>query len=129
MGDAAAYCMRVIWLQYFCVGMSLWDGERMKRNSKEARNPTDPVELPYCEGLEVISASQLQQNPVVLANSAGAPSTLEPPREPQRHGPPQKCDTSFVKSGYVMLRILPNVYMQHPDVLDSAPDMAFEAEQ
>ena len=93
---AAANSERVIWLQYFCVGMSLWDGERMKRNSKEALNPTDPVELPYCEGLEVISASQLQQNPVVLANSAGAPSTSEPSREPQRPGPPPKCESSFV---------------------------------
>ncbi len=82
--------VKVMWSQYFCVGMSLWDNERMKQNSKEARSPTDPVELPYCEGLEVISASQLQQNPVVLTNNAGATSTSEPAR-PQSEGPPQKC--------------------------------------
>ena len=73
-------------LQYFCVGMSLWDQERLKENSKEARTPTDPVDLPYCEGLEIISASQLQQAPVVL-NDAGAASTSQPARDPQ----PRRC--------------------------------------
>ncbi|EIE25397.1 hypothetical protein COCSUDRAFT_61616 [Coccomyxa subellipsoidea C-169] len=78
--------------KYFCVGMGIWDGERMKQNSKQASNPTDPVELPHCEGLEIISATQLQQTPVVLATSATIPSTSEPPREPQRPGPPQKYE-------------------------------------
>ncbi len=64
----------------------------MKQNSKQASNPTDPVELPHCEGLEIISATQLQQTPVVLATSAAIPSTSEPPREPQRPGPPQKYE-------------------------------------
>ena len=94
---APRQCLMVMWLQYFCVGMSLWDSEQMKQNSKEARSPTDPVELPYCEGLEIISASQLQQNPVVLTNNAGAPSTSEPAR-PQREAPPQRYITQIPDS-------------------------------
>ena len=72
--------------QYFCVGMSLWDQERMRANSKKAVLPGDPVELPYCEGLEVTSASQIQQAPVILSNEAGvAPSNTQRPSRCVRH--------------------------------------------
>ena len=75
-------------MQYFCVGMSLWDEERMKQRSKQARLPTDEVELPFCEGLEIISASQLQQAPAVLTEAAALPAEASPPvREPHRPGP------------------------------------------
>ena len=75
-------------VQYFCVGMSLWDEERMKQRSKQARLPTDEVELPFCEGLEIISASQLQQTPAVLTEAAALPAQTAPPvREPHRPGP------------------------------------------
>ena len=74
-------------MQYFCVGMSLWDEERMKQNSKQARLPTDEVELPFCEGLEIISASQLQQTPAVLAEAAIPAQSAPPVREPHRPGP------------------------------------------
>lgn len=74
-------------VQYFCVGMSLWDEERMKQNSKQARAPTDDVELPFCEGLEIISASQLQQTPAVLTEAAAPVQAAPPVREPHRPGP------------------------------------------
>ena len=64
--------------QYFCVGMSLWDEERMKQRSKQARLPTDEVELPFCEGLEIVSASQLQQAPAVLTEAAALPAEAVP---------------------------------------------------
>ena len=74
-------------MQYFCVGMSLWDEERMKQNSKQARAPTDDVELPFCEGLEIISAAQLQQTPAVLTEAAAPVDAAPPVREPPRPGP------------------------------------------
>ena len=74
-------------MQYFCVGMSLWDEERMKQNSKQARAPTDDVELPFCEGLEIISAAQLQQTPAVLTEAAAPVEAAPPIREPHRPGP------------------------------------------
>ena len=84
----------VAYVQYFCVGMSLWDQERMKANSKKAVLPGDPVELPYCEGLQIISASQIQPTPVILSNDAGisaaaaaeqpSSSGSEPPQRPSR---------------------------------------------
>ena len=74
-------------VQYLCVGMSLWDEERMKQKSKQARAPTDDVELPFCEGLEIISASQLQQTPAVLAEVAAPVQAAPPVREPHKPGP------------------------------------------
>lgn len=78
----------------------------MKQNSKETRNPTDPVELPYCGGLEVISASQLQQNPVILTNDAGAASTSQPSREPQPSEPPPRCVHVFCQRAEHCIQVI-----------------------
>ena len=59
----------------------------MKQNAKQARAPTDEVELPFCEGLEIISASQLQQTPAVLTEAAAPVEAAPPVREPHRPGP------------------------------------------
>ena len=78
--------------QYFCVGMSLWDQERLKAANKQAVKPGDPVELPYCEGLEIISAAQLQQAPVILSSEAGAlPQAAAEPSSPEPRRPPGRC--------------------------------------
>lgn len=59
----------------------------MKQNASQARAPTDEVELPFCEGLEIISASQLQQTPAVLTEAAAPIQAAPPVREPHRPGP------------------------------------------
>lgn len=75
----------------------------MKQNSKQARTPMDEVELPFCEGLEIISASQLQQTPAVLTEAA--PAQAAPPvREPHRPGP---SDRSVIGRPHT---VKPNIY-------------------
>ncbi len=84
--------MHVWWApQYFCVGMSLWDQERLQAANKKAVKPGDLVELPYCEGLEIISAAQLQQAPVILSNEAGALPQAAEPSSPEPQRPPGRC--------------------------------------
>jgi hypothetical protein len=98
--------MKGLAVQYFCVGMSLWDEERIKQNSKQARAPTDDVELPFCEGLEIISASQLQQTPAVLTEAAAPVEAAPPIREPHRPGPTDRQAPHQVK---VMAQCAPEI--------------------
>jgi hypothetical protein len=53
----------------------MYDEDRIRGAWREKKAPTDPVELPYCEGLEIISASELQQSPMLMKDGAGACTT------------------------------------------------------
>ncbi|KAK9820577.1 hypothetical protein WJX72_011812 [[Myrmecia] bisecta] len=51
--------------KYICVGLSVFDEERAKQQGDKHAS-ADNVELPYCNGLEIISAPQVQSSPVLL---------------------------------------------------------------
>ena len=59
--------------QYMCLGLSVYDEARLRAAGAESRgSPTEPVEIPFCEGLEIVSAANVQQSPALLAADAGA---------------------------------------------------------
>lgn len=57
--------------KYVCLGYSAWDEEAMKRAAAERQGQGDAVQLPYCEGLEIVSAAAVNQNPSLMG--AGGP--------------------------------------------------------
>ncbi|KAK9827645.1 hypothetical protein WJX81_003218 [Elliptochloris bilobata] len=77
--------------KYVCVGYAVYDEEKLRQQMQEAKkSPTAPIELPYCEGLEVISAPQLQQSPAVLSAPVGAAATANAQPRPLDEGPTRK---------------------------------------
>ena len=55
------------------MGLSVYDEARLRAAGAESRSsPLAPVEIPYCEGLEIISAANVQESPALLAADAGA---------------------------------------------------------
>lgn len=73
--------------RYVCVGYSAWDEEALKRAAAARRSQADAVQLPYCEGLEVVSAAAVNQRPELMA--AGGPDLRGPgPAEAAAAGPP-----------------------------------------
>ncbi len=57
--------------RYICLGYSAWDEEALKRAAAARRSQADAVQLPYCEGLEVVSAAAVNHRPELMG--AGAP--------------------------------------------------------
>lgn len=41
------------------------------RDAAAGRRASDPVQLPYCEGLEIIAASEMQESPALLTDAPG----------------------------------------------------------
>jgi len=56
--------------RYICVGYSAYDTEQLKEASKNRRRHDEPVEVPYCEGLEIISAAAVSSNRELLPHGA-----------------------------------------------------------
>lgn len=87
--------------KYMCLGYSVYEAEQRKAGvaSSSNKGPPDSIELPFCEGLEVISAAELMKSPAVLSEgTAGAsPSGVEgsKPIRPPRPQPGR----SFVPGG------------------------------
>jgi hypothetical protein len=52
--------------KYICLGYSAWDEEALKRASRRRNSHSDAVPLPYCEGLEVVSAAAVAATPELL---------------------------------------------------------------
>ena len=56
-----------------CVGLSVYDEAQLRAAGAKSRSsPLAPVDIPYCEGLEIISAANVQESPALLAADAGA---------------------------------------------------------
>lgn len=70
--------------RYLCIGYSAYDREDLKRAARKRCNPTDPVQLPYCEGLEVVSAAAMSTKPELLT---GGPALEPPPSAPEGNEP------------------------------------------
>ncbi|CAD7701267.1 unnamed protein product [Ostreobium quekettii] len=82
LGELQTEASNLVDFKYMCVGYSIYDEERMRRQPSRD-DPASGVDLPYCEGLEIVSSRNLQGNPVLLKEGiegpAGAPpSTQEP---------------------------------------------------
>lgn len=54
--------------KYVCIGYSAWDEAALKASAQRRCNATEPVNLPYCEGLEVVSAAAMSREPELLSN-------------------------------------------------------------
>ena len=56
--------------QYACVGVSVYDEAKMREVAAGSRY-TDLVQLPLCEGVEIIAAAEMQESPALLASTLG----------------------------------------------------------
>lgn len=93
--------------KYVCVGYSTYDEEGLKRAAARRSSEADAVVLPYCEGLEVISAAAMSRKPELM--SAGGPDLSSDPSDSSRessrgvedgHAPVrQRPGRSFVPGG------------------------------
>lgn len=75
--------------KYLCFGYSAFDAQELKRAAKNRTSRTDPIQLPYCEGLEVVSAAAMSEKPELLTGGAivdTASSSSAPPSD-ARHAP------------------------------------------
>lgn len=62
--------------RYVCVGYSAYSPKDLKEASKSRSRHDDPVEVPYCEGLEVISAAAMSNNRELLSHGPTDSSEL-----------------------------------------------------
>lgn len=62
--------------KYFCVGASSYDPDALRSASKDRRHPGDPVEVPFCSGVEIISAAAVSHNRELLPAEGGAEASL-----------------------------------------------------
>ncbi|GMH33250.1 hypothetical protein BSKO_01084 [Bryopsis sp. KO-2023] len=74
--------------KYVCVGYSQYDEKRIIEQPDRDGPAEGEVELPYCEGLEIISSRQLQRGPVLLKEGLDAPTG--PQRGHEQVGPRRK---------------------------------------
>lgn len=90
-------------LRYICLGYSAWDEEALKRAAAARRSQADAVQLPYCEGLEVVSSAAVHHRPELMgagapglgAAAAGEP-VAAPPEPPGGADVRQRPGRSFV---------------------------------
>ena len=48
------------------MGYAAWDEEGLKAAARRRTSPSDAVQLPYCEGLEVVSSAAVNTRPELL---------------------------------------------------------------
>mmetsp|Transcript_12010 Transcript_12010/g.24170 ORF Transcript_12010/g.24170 Transcript_12010/m.24170 type:complete len:208 (-) Transcript_12010:738-1361(-) len=65
--------------RYVCVGYSSYDQQHLRDESKNRTRHDEPVEVPYCEGLEVISAAAVSSNRELLSHGAPDVAARESP--------------------------------------------------
>ncbi|EFN58135.1 hypothetical protein CHLNCDRAFT_141886 [Chlorella variabilis] len=89
--------------KYVCLGYSAWDEEALKRAAARRSSQADAVQLPYCEGLEVVSAAAVNQRPELMgaggpdmAAGGGGPDVPPPPGPQQGGDVRQRPGRSFV---------------------------------
>lgn len=77
--------------KYVCVGYSSYDEEKLRSCSQNRKRHDEPVEVPYCEGLEIISAAAvastrelMSEVPVDPGTSRSADASLDKHRADRR---------------------------------------------
>eukprot|EP00887_Chlorella_sp_A99_P006074 scaffold22.g6074.t1 len=87
--------------KYVCVGYSAYDAEGLRQAAARRAGPGDPVQLPYCEGLEIVSTAAMSRKPELLtdgpelSSSAGSAAA----REQQDASVRQRPGRTFVPGG------------------------------
>lgn len=77
--------------RYVCVGYSAYDTKQLKEASKNRLRHDEPVEVPYCEGLEIISAAAVSSNRELLPHGAD----VSPKIPGNRQQPQRESDASL----------------------------------
>lgn len=89
--------------RYVCVGYSAYDTKHLKEASKNRRRHDQPVEVPYCEGMEIISAAAVSSNRELLPHAAD----ITPKIPGNRQLPKEQRDASLEKHAQDSRRIVP----------------------
>jgi hypothetical protein len=76
--------------KYVCIGYSEWDEEVLQRAARQRTASTDPVQLPFCEGLEIVSAAAVASNPELLTPSGGTGDGKDIDILPPKRPPPPR---------------------------------------
>ena len=69
--------------KYGCLGYSAWDEEGLKQAARRRSSQADAVQLPYCEGLEIVSSAAVNGRPELLAEGPGGRAPRGPSSSPQ----------------------------------------------
>lgn len=91
--------------RYVCVGYSAYDTEQLRNASTRRHRHDEPVEVPYCEGLEILSAAAVSRNRELLPHGAGAGVSSNIPGN--RQEPKGERDASLEKHGRDAKRMVP----------------------
>lgn len=89
--------------RYVCVGYSAYDTKQLKEASKSRHRHDQPVEVPYCEGLEIISAAAVSSNRELLPHGADISPKIPGNRQQPRKG----RDTSLERHARDSRRTVP----------------------
>lgn len=70
------------------MGYSAYDADALKAAARSRKSETDPIKLPYCEGLEVVSAAAIHRKPELLTGGpvVNGPATTDASRGPRPPG-------------------------------------------
>ncbi|CAD7701961.1 unnamed protein product [Ostreobium quekettii] len=80
--------------KYMCVGYSVYDEQRIRQQPSRHDATGGSVDLPYCEGLEIVSSRHLQGGPVLLKEGIdGQNPTQEQSAEGKNRGAPSFVST------------------------------------
>jgi len=64
--------------RYMCVGYSAYTPEALKQAARKRASSADSVQLPYCEGLEVVSAAAMGRKPELLTDGPPGAAAAAP---------------------------------------------------
>ena len=70
--------------RYVCLGYGAYDEDGLKTAARRRSSQAEPVQLPYCEGLEVVSAAAMSSKPELLTGGpplGPPPATARPPHD------------------------------------------------
>ncbi|KAL3132274.1 hypothetical protein ABBQ32_008859 [Trebouxia sp. C0010 RCD-2024] len=72
--------------KYMCLGYSMHVDRQQKRQRSSTDQGADMIELPYCEGIQVVMATDTQQSPMLQAEASqeAAPTQQATDRRPPR---------------------------------------------
>lgn len=96
--------------KYMCIGYSVYDIGGKKHVSKT--RSTTPTNLPYCEGLEIISSRDVQESPVLLKEGLGGEvvdrGQQSHPGSSEKEGQFPQTGRNFVKGADVNVEDFPS---------------------
>jgi len=103
--------------KYMCAGYSMYTKPEKDGAGKRKGLGNDIVNLPYCEGLEVISSRDMQDNPVLLKEgmadgAIGDAKPVGPSSSTEKSSPVPGMGKNFVPGANVDLEDFPSRFMR-----------------